>query len=173
MEMRSFLHDNWEDISKKQIAKEAVEKSAQEGIEELGESNLRKIFNKRVVGTGFNAVFAYSDYKEARNEGKGVVGSAVKAGALFAAGEVLGGAMLPVMLAKSAPQIAVSTIEGAQRMTRQMNSVQRIQTFGDAEFMDTRQLATMRQAGMELAKMSQYNLQQSMMGNEAQYMHRI
>ena len=58
-------------------------------------------------------------------------------------------------------------------MTRQMNSVQRIQTFGEAEFMDTQQLATMRQAGMELAKMSQYNLQQSMMGNEAQYMHRI
>ena len=177
IEMRSFVHDNWEDISKKQkvnlIEKQGAKKAAQEGIEELGESNLKKIFNKRVWGTGINAVMAYSDYKDARDQGKGVVGSAVKAGGLFVAGEVLGGAMIPVMLAKSAPQIAVSTIEGAQRMTRQMNSVQRIQTFGDAEFMDTQQLATMRQAGMELAKMSQYNLQQSMMGNEAQYMHRI
>lgn len=177
MEMRSFLHDNWEDISKKQkakiVEKQGVKKAAQEGIEELGESNLKKIFNKRVIGTGFNAVWAISDYKDAREEGKGVVGSVAKAGIMFATGEVLGGAMLPIMLAKSAPQLAVNAIESTQRMTRQMNSVQRIQTFGDAQFMDTQQLATMRQAGMELAKMSQYNLQQSMMGNEAQYMHRI
>lgn len=177
MEMRSFVHDNWEDISKKQkvklIEKQGVKKAAQEGIEELGESNLRKIFNARVGWTAFNVISSISDYKDAREEGKGVIGSVAKAGVMFAAGEVLGGAMLPVMLAKSAPQIAVNTIEGAQRMTRQMNSVQRIQTFGEAEFMDTQQLATMRQAGMELAKMSQYNLQQSMMGNEAQYMHRI
>ena len=222
MEMRSFLHDNWEDISKKQKANLTalipvpitlllkiflrldspnssipswalfsttslaiklafcfLDISSQLSCKKLrisillSLSNLRKIFNKRVIGTGINAVMAYSDYKEARNEGKGVIGSTVKAGTLFAAGEILGGAMIPVMLAKSAPQLAVSTIEGAQRMTRQMNSVQRIQTFGDAEFMDTKQLATMRQAGMELAKMSQYNLQQSMMGNEAQYMHRI
>lgn len=177
MEMRSFVHDNWEDISTKQkarlIEKQGAKKAAQEGIEELGESNLKKIFNKRVIGTGFNALWAISDYKDAREEGKGVVGSVAKAGIMFAAGEVLGGAMLPVMLAKSAPQLAVNAIESTQRMTRQMNSVQRIQTFGDAQFMDTQQIATMRQAGMELAKMSQYNLQQSMMGNEAQYMHRI
>lgn len=50
--MRSFVHDNWEDISKKQkvnlIEKQGAKKAAQEGIEELGESNLKKIFNKRV-----------------------------------------------------------------------------------------------------------------------------
>lgn len=177
VEMRSFVHNNWEDISKRQkaklVEKQGVKKAAQEGIEELGESNLKKIFNKRVIGTGFNALWAINDYKDTREEGKGVVGSVAKAGIMFATGEVLGGAMLPIMLAKSAPQLAVNAIESTQRMTRQMNSVQRIQTFGDAQFMDTQQLATMRQAGMELAKMSQYNLQQSMMGNEAQYMHRI
>ena len=166
---------------RKQRAQEATEEAAEkatreaveEGIDELGPSNLKKIFNKRVFNIGLNAAFAISDYKDARDSGKGVVSSAVKAGALFAAGEVLQGAMLPVMLAGSIPKMAVGAIETTQRMTRQMKYMQRIQTFGESYFQDTQQLATMRQAGMELAKMSQYNLQQSMMGNEAQYMHKL
>ena len=166
---------------RKQKAQEATEEAAEkatkeavkEGIDELGPSNLKKIFNKRVFNIGLNAAFAISDYKDARDSGKGVVGSAVKAGALFAAGEVLQGAMFPVMLASSIPKMAVGAIETTQKMTRQMNNMQRIQTFGESYFQDTQQLATMRQAGMELAKMSQYNLQQSIMGNEAQYMHKL
>lgn len=166
---------------KAQVAQEATEEAAEkatkeavkEGIDELGPSNLKKIFNKRVFDIGLNAAFAISDYKDARDSGKGVVGSAVKAGALFAAGEILQGAMFPVMLASSIPKMAVGAIETTQKMTRQMNNMQRIQTFGESYFQDTQQLATMRQAGMELAKMSQYNLQQSIMGNEAQYMHKL
>ena len=156
-----------------EAAEKATKKTVKEGIDELGPSNLKKIFNKRVFNIGLNAAFAISDYKDARDSGKGVVGSAVKAGALFAAGEVLQGAMFPVMLASSIPKMAVGAIETTQRMTRQMNNMQRIQTFGESYFQDTQQLATMRQAGMELAKMSQYNLQQSIMGNEAQYMHKL
>lgn len=166
---------------KAQVAQEATEEAAEkatkeavkEGIDELGPSNLKKIFNSRVWNVGLNMALAVSDYKDARDSGKGVVGSAVKAGALFAAGEVLQGAMFPVMLAGAIPKMAVGAIETTQRMTRQMNNMQRIQTFGESYFQDTQQLATMRQAGMELAKMSQYNLQQSIMGNEAQYMHKL
>ena len=166
---------------KAQVAQEATEEAAEkatkeavkEGIDELGPSNLKKIFNKRVLNIGLNMAFAVSDYKDNRDAGKGVVSSAVKAGALFAAGEVLQGAMFPVMLASSIPKMAVGAIETTQKMTRQMNNMQRIQTFGESYFQDTQQLATMRQAGMELAKMSQYNLQQSIMGNEAQYMHKL
>ena len=156
-----------------EAAEKATKKTVKEGIDELGPSNLKKIFNKRVFDIGLNAAFAISDYKDARDSGKGVVGSAVKAGALFAAGEVLQGAMFPVLLASSIPKMAVGAIETTQKMTRQMNNMQRIQTFGESYFQDTQQLATMRQAGMELAKMSQYNLQQSIMGNEAQYMHKL
>ena len=156
-----------------EAAEKATKKTVKEGIDELGPSNLKKIFNKRVFDIGLNAAFAISDYKDARDSGKGVVGSAVKAGALFAAGEVLQGAMFPVMLASAIPKMAVGAIETTQKMTRQMNNMQRIQTFGESYFQDTQQLATMRQAGMELAKMSQYNLQQSIMGNEAQYMHKL
>lgn len=158
--------------STQEVVEEVTEQTTREGIEELGESNLKKIFNKRSIGIGLNAFFAISDYKNAREEGKGVIAAAGKSAGLFIAGEALGGAMFPVMLASAAPKVAVSAMEGMQKMTRQMNSVQRIQTFGEAYFQDTNQLATMRQAGMELAKMSQYNLQQSVMGNEAQYMHR-
>ena len=166
---------------KAQVAQEATEEAAEkatkeavkEGIDELGPSNLKKMFNKRVLNIGLNMAFAVSDYKDNRDAGKGVVSSAVKAGALFAAGEVLQGAMFPVMLASSIPKMAVGAIETTQKMTRQMNNMQRIQTFGESYFQDTQQLATMRQAGMELAKMSQYNLQQSIMGNEAQYMHKL
>lgn len=159
----------------KDAAEEVAEETIKEEIEGLGESNLKKIFNKRNLNIGLNAFFAVSDYKSAREEGKGVIGSAAKAGGLFVAGEVLGGGLtLPALsLAKAAPKMAISGLESAQKMTRQMNSIQRVQTFGEAYFQDTQQLGTMRQAGMELAKMSQYNLQQSMMGTEAQYMHRI
>ena len=167
---------------KAQVAQEATEEAAEkatkeavkEGIDELGPSNLKKIFNKRALNIGLNMAFAVSDYKDNRDAGKGVVSSVVKAGALFAAGEMLPGIMFPgVMLAGAIPKMAVGAIETTQKMTRQMNNMQRIQTFGESYFQDTQQLATMRQAGMELAKMSQYNLQQSIMGNEAQYMHKL
>ena len=144
-----------------------------EAEDKLEESVFKKIFNKRSVGVIINTGMAISDYKDARNQGNGVVKSAAKAGAMFVTGEVLQGAAFPVMLAKQLPSMVVSSVDSLQKVTREMNSSQRFQTFGEAEFHDTRQLATMRQAGMELAKMSQYNLQQSIMGNEAQYMHRI
>ena len=177
-EMHNFIHENADDIlerikeESKEKATEGIEKGTKEGIEELGESNLKKIFNKRAMGVVFSGAFAISDYKTAREEGKGVVRSALKAGVQFAEGEILGAAMIPIGLAKAAPMMAIKGVETAQTMTRQMNSVQRLQTFGNTTFQDTQQLATMRQSGMELAKMSQYNLQQSIMGNEAQYMHR-
>ena len=168
--------------NKETLFKEVVEDGAGElkrlvkgeSEEQLGKSSAKKIFSGRSGNILLNTVLSISDYKDARNEGKGVVKSAAKAGALFVAGEVLQGTgMFAVMAAKQAPQMIVHGLESLQKTTRGMNSMTRFQTFGEAEFHDTRQLATMRQAGMELAKMSQYNLQQSMMGNEAQYMHRI
>ena len=139
----------------------------------VGNPYFKQVFTGRNLGAVLNLGLAINDFNEARDAGDGVVKAAAKAGTQFVAGEMLGGWMFPVMLAKQAPTIAISAIEGTQKITRQMNSTGRMQTFGEAQFRDTQQLATMRQAGMELAKMSQYNLQQSMMGNEAQYMHRL
>ena len=154
------------------VVQEAAEEVA-EGAVNIGNPYLKQVFSGRNLGAVLNLGFAISDYNQARNAGDGVIKAGAKAGAQFVAGEMLGGWMMPVMLAKQVPTMAISAIEGTQKITRQMNSTGRIQTFGEAEFRDTKQLATMRQAGMELAKMSQYNLQQSIMGNEAQYMHKL
>lgn len=154
--------------AKRKAANEASEKA----VEEAAKKNLKKS-TMRNLGHVMNVGFAISDYRDAREAGHGVGGSVVRAGVEFAKGELLGGWYIAAMLAKSAPTIAVSTMEGLNTMSRSMNSVQRRQVFGDAQFQDTQQLATMRQSGMELAKMSQYNLQQALMGNEAEYMHKL
>lgn len=139
----------------------------------LASTHLKKAFSKRNINALFNVFMSVNDYKDARDAGDGVIKAGVKAGSQFVIGEALGWWAAVPMIAKSVPTLAISAAETAQSITRSMNSSSRIQTFGEASFQDTQQLATMRQAGMELAKMSQYNLQQSMMGNEAQYMHRL
>ena len=45
--------------------------------------------------------------------------------------------------------------------------------FSNATFVDTKQAYTMRQAGMQLAQASKYNLQQAMLGNEASMMYKL
>lgn len=166
------LRKSADNTATKQVVKEVGEEVAEEAVN-VGNPYLKQVFSGRNLGAVLNLGFTISDYNQARNAGDGVIKAGAKAGAQFVAGEMLGGWMMPVMLAKQVPTMAISAIEGTQKITRQMNSTGRIQTFGEAEFRDTQQLATMRQAGMELAKMSQYNLQQSIMGNEAQYMHRL
>ena len=175
-ELKGFLKHNKDLFGFDDEGARIIKEVTEEVTEDLATGNsslLGKIFNSKTIGIGLSAWTGISEYKNSRNEGNGVVKSGVKAVGSFAISEALGPAYFPIMLAKSAPKLAVSAVTGLQQMTRQMNSYQRIQTFGDAQFQDTQQIATMRQAGMELAKMSQYNLQQAIMGNEAQYMHRI
>lgn len=146
--------------------------AAEESAEQVSK-NLKKSAFKN-LGHVANSAFAIIDYKDGREAGKSVGGSLIHAGAEFAKGEMLGfWGYTAVSLAKAAPTMAVSAVEGLNTMSRNMNSTQRRQLFGDSQFMDTPQLATMRQSGMELAKMSQYNLQQTLMGNEAEYLHKL
>lgn len=134
--------------------------------------NLRKSAFKN-FGHVMNIGFAISDYKDAKEAGHSTAGAITRAGMEFVKGEVLGAWYPVAMLAKSVPKLAVTAAEGLNTMSREMNSMSRRQLFGDAQFQDTQQLATMRQSGMELAKMSQYNLQQALMGNEAEHLHRL
>lgn len=157
----------------KRVSSNVVAGAVDEGTENLAKSHLKKALSGRNLNALLNVGMTITDYNEARNAGDSVLKAGLKAGAQFVAGEALGAWMLPVTLAKAAPSIAISGVEAAQSVTRKMNSVSRTQVFGESYFQDTQQLATMRQAGMEMAKMSQYNLQQSIMGNEAQYMHRL
>ena len=144
---------------------------AEEAIES-GAKGLGKLGTMDKIMSGVNVLGAIGDYKTARRKGHGVISSAVRAGAQFAIYEALGAWALPVTLLQHTPGAIIKGADMLYKENRRMNSAANNQIFGDAEFLDTQQLATMRQSGMEMAKMAQYNLQQTLMGNEAQYLHR-
>lgn len=123
------------------------------------------VFQHGMAGYG-----AYGDYKDARERGRGKLTSLATAGTEFALGELMGAWYLPYQLAKSAPSMVVGGLEGMAKMQRSMNKTSRQVPFQNATFKDYSQAMTMRQAGMQMAQASRYNLQQAIMGNEAQYL---
>lgn len=148
-------------------------KVLKEAGEEVADNlSAKMLLKKHGLNSVINIGATIIDYKESRREGQGVLKSAAKAGINFAIGETLGFAAIPFYLASSAPVMATKAIEGVNKMEREMNSVARMQPFSDTYFQDTQQIATMRQSGMEMAKMAQYNLQQTLMGAEATHLHR-
>ena len=125
------------------------------------------------IAEAINVLSTIGSYKDARKEGKGVVSSIASAAGTFVKGELLGfWGGLGWEVAKGIPKLAIKGAETLYKENRKMNAAANQQTFGDAQFHDTQQLATMRQSGMEMAKMAQYNLQQTLMGNEATHLHR-
>ena len=125
-------------------------------------------------GIAVDAGFALMDYKDSRDEGKGVAESLVSAGVNFVIPEIVG--TIPYLLYEGgsmAIQGSVAMYENANMKMRQMNRDNANQTpFRSYTFVDSPQIYTMRQAGLALAQQSKYNLQQTMMGNEAQFLHR-
>lgn len=124
-----------------------------------------------VFSHGMAAYGAYSDYNDSRNNGRSRLASVAKAGTEFALGEVLGfWGYTAYNLAKTVPSAVVGGVEGMAKMQRSMNKTSRQKPFGNAYFNDHSQAMTMRQAGMQMAQASRYNLQQAILGNEAQYL---
>lgn len=125
------------------------------------------------IGAAFTVKSAVDKYKESRAEGRSVVSSAVRAGASAAAADMLGpwGSMA-LGLAQAAPGAIIGATNFVASEYRRMNSAANFTPLGGTSFQDSQQLATMRQSGMELAKMSQYNLEQTLMGSEAKHLHR-
>lgn len=138
----------------------------------FGPNPLEDVSKVGVLTTGLNILGTISDYKDERRKGHGVVSSAARAGAKFAMYEALGLWSIPVALVSNAPGAIIKGADMLYKENRKMNSAANFEAFGGAQFMDTQQLATMRQSGMEMAKMANYNLQQTLMGNEATYLHR-
>lgn len=151
-------------------------------VEQMGEAinnhltvRMNKEWLRKYSGWGtLNAINAIVDYNSARNSGRGVVGSMASAAGWFAAGEVLGFKMIPLMALGHVPSAAVSSIEKTDQLVRnmQMTNMYKNTPFFNARFQDTQAAYTMRQAGMQVAKNTQYRLEQTMLGNEAQYMKR-
>ena len=150
-------------------ARPKVQPRLQEGDDIFGW--LKK--HKLGLGDAINVLFSIGSYNEARREGHGVISSATRAAGQFVMGELTGfWGGLAFQAAKAVPKMAIKGTELLYKENRKMNSAANNQVFGGAQFQDTQQLATMRQSGMEMAKMAQYNLQQTLMGNEATYLHR-
>lgn len=128
---------------------------------------------KNAVTVGFSAKAAVDKYKEARAEGKSAGSAAIRAGASAVAAEVLGPlGSTALMAAQVAPKIVTEGANALYTEYRRMNSASNFVPLGGVNFQDSQELATMRQSGMELAKMAQYNLEQSLMGAEAKHLHR-
>ena len=125
-------------------------------------------------GSVLSVGFGLMDYKDARDEGAGVGEALASAGMNFLIPELVGaGPYMAYSLGSAALQGGVAAYENASMKLRQMDRDNRNQTpFRNYTFVDGPQIYTMRQAGLALAQQSKYNLQQTMMGNEAQFLHR-
>lgn len=120
---------------------------------------------------GYLAIGSYQDY---RNEGKTRLGALGNAVMDFALPELMG--FWPYVgyeFIKAAPGAALSAGQHISHTMRQMEQEGRNQApFRTNTFVDSQQIYTMRQAGMALAEQSKYALQQTLMGDEARFMHR-
>ena len=145
------------------------------GVAALAGTKGKKVLAKStMLGLGFqhgmSAFGAITDYNDAKSQGYTTAGAIAKAGTEFVMGEMLGGWYLPYVAMKGLPSAAVGAAEGLSKIQRSMNKTSRQTPFSNAQFRDYNQAFTMRQAGLQMAEASRYNLQQTLMGNEASYL---
>lgn len=120
---------------------------------------------------GFQTV---SQYKNSRLEGKGRVGSAINSIGTSIMYEAMGpGLAIGMSVAENVPKLAVSGLLKMGQLARSLDRINKNVPFSNATFVDTQQAYTMRQVGMQLAETSKYNLQQSLLGNEASSMYKL
>ena len=153
---------------------------------EFAIKNSNKVLDSRIkglMGKGMNltkaitmgtaAMTAIDKYKESKAEGKSTASSLIRAGGAAVVGEILGpGGFVALTAAQTIPKAVIGGADALYKEHRRMNSASNFVPLGGVNFQDSQELATMRQSGMELAKMSQYNLEQSLMGAEAKHLHR-
>lgn len=151
--------------------KAGIDIAKEEG--DIVERGLSKLKKASKLDIAMSSIGAISKYKDSRKQGRGVMSSAARAGVDFAASQLMGtGLYMGLAAFRAAPKALVTGAMYLQNEVRQMNTASRFRVFGDASFQDSDQLATMRQSGMEMAKMANYNLEQTLMGNEARYLHK-
>lgn len=134
-----------------------------------------KAINKMdMLNIGMTGYFGYQAYKESKAAGSGTIGSLAAAAGEVIKDEMLGfGGVIALGALRAAPKAAAQGINTIQKLSRESarNRYGNSTPFYNATFRDTQQAYTMRQAGMQLAENSKYNLQQSLMGNEAAMLH--
>ena len=122
---------------------------------------------------GVSAWAGIDSYQTAREEGGSKLGAAAGAAVDAALPFVLGApAYAAYFAATELPELAVTVSDAMGTYQRNMAKTSFNRAFVNAHFDDTQQAFTMRQAGMQIAQRSKYNIQQAMMGNEARYMRK-
>lgn len=117
--------------------------------------------------------FAIDSFREARNEGSGILGSMGSAVTSAALPFLMPGGFVGYMgfeLATSAPGLAIDGYRALRSYRRKLGQEQRHRAFQNASFQENQQTYTMRQAAMAIAERSRYNRDAAMMGREAKYM---
>lgn len=126
------------------------------------------------AGTALGLYFGYDRYKDERAQGNTRLGSLGNAALDFIMPELMGiGPYIGYELVKAAPSLIVNGAQTISQLGRQYErNVQNQAPFRSNTFVDSQQIYTMRQAGLALAEQSKYALQQSLIGDEARFMHR-
>lgn len=125
------------------------------------------------LNLGIGGMFAISEYNDSREEGNGVISSALSAARDFAISNMIG--VVPYMAMSILPAAAEGAVDAYDAISQYGRSLDRMSMetpFINSTFVDTQQTYTMRQAGMNLAKQSKYNIQQVMLGDEARMTYR-
>ena len=131
-----------------------------------------KIMKNAGLGTVLNGIFTLNDYKTAKEQGYSTGASIAKAAGTNIMMNVIGpGKYTMMQLGMELPSLAVKGYEALSQQARAMSIMGTNKPFQNSTFVDTQQNYTMRQAGMQLAKASQYNTQQAMLGQEANFLH--
>lgn len=127
------------------------------------------------MNIGMTAVFMPSnldDYEERRANGDGAL--VAGAATAFDVGTTMFmnlKQMTAIGLLTSSGDI-VDGLHQADTNGRQLKAQKYAKAFSNAQFNDTEQVHTMRQAGMAMLQRSKYNTQAALMGNEAKYMYK-
>lgn len=131
-------------------------------------------FGGKALWAGINLYTSFGSYKDYRAEGQSRLSALGNATMDFVLPELMGiGGYLGYELIKHAPGALLNGAQSISQNVRQMERTARDQSpFRANTFVDSQQIYTMRQAGMALAEQSKYALQQSLMGDEARFMHR-
>lgn len=122
----------------------------------------------QTINTGANVYFGVESYNDSRNEGSGVISSAVGAAGEMALMGMMG--VIPYMALSLTPALArgaVDLYDNVSAYSRKLQRERRNIPFQNATFVDSQQTYTMRQAGMNLVRQGQYAAQQTSLGNEA------
>ena len=126
-------------------------------------------FNKMTAGFDALMLAGVPDsYAENRANGNGVISSALSSVGEFAVNMMLPMKVaIPLMLAPEIGALAADAYKEVQQYGRDTARIQLNRPFSNSTFVDTKQTYTMRQAGLNLARQSKYNVQQAMLGDEA------